>query len=145
VHTTLTYIVVVIHFLGMALLLVGFVISLIQSALLLGLFGLVLMAVLVYNFSRLVRFVELTPRGLTVNYWGPRAKRILWEEIRRLEIREQGSQVCVIQTPSGLIFLYGWAIKDLPRLMKAAIEWSQLEYTPSQVGQAVYRPKLRKF
>jgi hypothetical protein len=145
VHTTLAYVVVIAHFVGMAVLLVVFVFSLFQGPLLLSLLALVLMAALFYNFSRQVRFIHLTPRGLTVNYWGPRAKRILWEEIRRLEIRQQGSQVCVIRTPSGLTFLYGWAINDLPRMMKAAIELAQLEYTPSQVGQAVYRPKLRKF
>jgi hypothetical protein len=144
-HTTLTYVFVLGHFLGMVVLLTLFVIAVIQGMLLLALVWIVVILALLLNLSRLVRSVELTPRGISIHYWMPNSKTILWEELRQLEIREEGSQTCVITTPSGLTFLRGLFVQDLPRLMKTVIEQGRLEYAPNQTGQAIYRSPLRRY
>lgn len=144
-HTTLTYILVLGHFLGLAVLLTLFVIGMLQGTLLLAFVWLALMAALLFDLSKLVRSVELTMRGIRIQYWMPNSKNILWEELRQLEIREQGSQTCVITTPSGLTFLRGLFVQDLPRLMKTVIEQGKLEYAPNQAGQAIYRSPLRRY
>lgn len=142
-HTT--YTLVLGHFLGMVILLTLFVITVIQGLLLLALVWIVAILAILFNLSKLVRSVELTPRGISIHYWVPNSKTILWEELRQLEIRQEGSQTCVITTPSGLIFIRELFVQDLPRLMKTVIEQGKLEYAPNQTGQAICRSPLQRF